>query len=1272
MCLNLVASLLAVGANGSGKSNFFAAIQFVLGDLSGGVLRAEERRSLLHEGAGSHVNSAFVEIYFDNSDGRLPSDAADPKEVVIKRAIGLKKDEYYLDGKHATKTEVASLLESAGLSRHNPHHIVPQGRVNALTTMRDDQRLEMLKEVAGTRTYDQRREESLALLGETTRQKDRIAETLSAIESRLKQLDADKEELRHYRALERQRKVAEYIYHSRELKKARDELQRIEAKREAARGASSESAAAASAAAAAAAAEAVVETAGQLRSTSASLAQSKLAVRAANAAQRAAVEAATKLELSLREATQDEASRGAAEAAAREELAALEAEIGEATAALDALEPSHTAAVEAAEEAAAERASCERELSGLFSKQSSAGRFASRAERDRHLADEAKALRASMAKSEKQAAELARAAAAAADKASAEEREAAAARQQLATLEETHRRAAEAAAEAKAACSAAAKPRDELKAAHSEAQAAKGAAQSAAAAAQQTVQRAMPRATAVAVAAIRRIAEEKRLRGVHGTLLELITANPTFNTAIETIAGMQLFHMVVDTDETATVLLRELQKVGAGRVTFMPLNQLARSLGREPNYPKSSEGAVPMISKLKFNEEYRAAVLHVFQRALVVKDLKVGSELARKYGFECVTLEGDRAGGGGALTGGFIDTRRSRLQAQADMLSTGREAAARAEQADGLRRQLDQASAAYEATRGVLAARDSELHRATAALETQKIECEALDGAVELRGRERGGGRRGGKAGPAQREAALAALRAAAKSDAERLADVEREMGSEFTDGLCEAESARRSELQEGRKQLEKKCVAAERARDKAGAEVGSLESRLSLDLQKRKDELTKTLKGLERRRGPGKRGAGKPKPAARGEAKKWRGEAAAEAEAEAEPSDDEGAEEQDEDAAEEAAQAAVAEAEQELAAAREALAECQATHKRCVAERDAHDESERGLVEQLEGARARLSTEQARQAKETAELDKMLARREKLLNTVAEQEEAQTKLGALPKEAVDAELAASSQSSKALWASIEKLQAELSKLSHVNKKALDQYANFTDQRANLRGRRKEVDEAEGAIRQLIQHLDSKKVAETRELLANVSAHFCAVFAELIHGGAGELVMQRAAEDEGAAGSSSDGAAGGELTGVGIRVRFAGGGDAQTMTQLSGGQKTMVALCLIFAIQRCDPAPFYIFDEIDAALDATHRAALAAMIARQCATLDAAGKPRTPTQFITTTFRPELITAGQHWYGVTHRKKVSSLRLISEAEAHRIVAEDQSRAKQHAGAVASQ
>ncbi len=53
----------------------------------------------MHEGSGPKVMSAFVEIIFDNSDGRLP---IDKDEVGIKRAIGMKKDQYFLDKKVVT------------------------------------------------------------------------------------------------------------------------------------------------------------------------------------------------------------------------------------------------------------------------------------------------------------------------------------------------------------------------------------------------------------------------------------------------------------------------------------------------------------------------------------------------------------------------------------------------------------------------------------------------------------------------------------------------------------------------------------------------------------------------------------------------------------------------------------------------------------------------------------------------------------------------------------------------------------------------------------------------------------------------------------------------------------------------------------------------------------------------------------------------------------------------------------------------------------------
>ena len=74
---------------------------------------------------------------------------------------------------------------------------------------------------------------------------------------------------------------------------------------------------------------------------------------------------------------------------------------------------------------------------------------------------------------------------------------------------------------------------------------------------------------------------------------------------------------------------------------------------------------------------------------------------------------------------------------------------------------------------------------------------------------------------------------------------------------------------------------------------------------------------------------------------------------------------------------------------------------------------------------------------------------------------------------------------------------------------------------------------------------------------------------------------------------------------------------------LSGGQESVVALSLIFAIQRCDPSPFYIFDEIDSALDPQHRAAVSKMLGQQSA----------ETQFIATTFHPEMLEVADKFYG---------------------------------------
>lgn len=178
----------------------------------------------------------------------------------------------------------------------------------------------------------------------------------------------------------------------------------------------------------------------------------------------------------------------------------------------------------------------------------------------------------------------------------------------------------------------------------------------------------------------------------------------------------------------------------------------------------------------------------------------------------------------------------------------------------------------------------------------------------------------------------------------------------------------------------------------------------------------------------------------------------------------------------------------------------------------------------------------------------------------------------------------------------LHKVNEALKKYSHVNKKAFEQYNNFTKQRDTLMKRREELDSSQVSIEELIQVLDQRKDEAIERTFRQVSKDFAEIFEKLVPAGRGRLVIQRKVdrdmepEDEGSD-VEGEGRKGGveNYTGVGISVSFNSRHDEQQrIQQLSGGQKSLCALALIFAIQQCDPAPFYLFDEVDANLDGMH------------------------------------------------------------------------------------
>jgi len=118
--------------------------------------------------------------------------------------------------------------------------------------------------------------------------------------------------------------------------------------------------------------------------------------------------------------------------------------------------------------------------------------------------------------------------------------------------------------------------------------------------------------------------------------------------------------------------------------------------------------------------------------------------------------------------------------------------------------------------------------------------------------------------------------------------------------------------------------------------------------------------------------------------------------------------------------------------------------------------------------------------------------------------------------------------------------------------------------------------------------------------------------------------------------------------GVRIEVSFTGQSSSfLTMPQLSGGQKTVVAIALVFAIQRLEPAPFYLFDEIDAALDAQYRTAVARLLAKDARN----------AQMVLTTFRPEIIETADRFYRVYMKNRVSRIESVPRAEARKVIEE---------------
>ena len=201
----------------------------------------------------------------------------------------------------------------------------------------------------------------------------------------------------------------------------------------------------------------------------------------------------------------------------------------------------------------------------------------------------------------------------------------------------------------------------------------------------------------------------------------------------------------------------------------------------------------------------------------------------------------------------------------------------------------------------------------------------------------------------------------------------------------------------------------------------------------------------------------------------------------------------------------------------------------------------------------------------------------------------------------------------------IKELKSEIRNLGSVNVNAIEEFKELAERHDFLKTQHDDLIEAEQMLIKIIDELDVAMRKQFKENFEKISQEFDKVFKELFGGGKGTLQL---AEDE-------------DVLEAGIVIiAQPPGKKLQNMMQLSGGEKALTAISLLFAIQNLKPSPFCLLDEIEAALDDSNVIRFAKYL----------NKLAERTQFIVITHRRGTMTESDRLYGITMQEKgVSAL-----------------------------
>ncbi|WP_394960862.1 chromosome segregation protein SMC [Candidatus Allofournierella merdavium] len=690
-----------VGPNGSGKSNISDAIRWVLGETSSKQLRgAGKMEDVIFGGTQlrSAMGYAMVNLTLDNADRRLEVDA---DEVVIGRKYYRSgESEYSINGQNVRLKDVYELFLDTGLGRDG-YSIIGQGRIAEIVGAKSAERREIFEEASGIAKYRYRKNEAERRLAGAEDNLTRLRDILGELESRVGPLERESKKAVQFLELSEKRKELEVTLWVDGVRRAKDTVRAQQRQYETAQ---------ADYDSLTAEIEAIDAETEQLQGEMQRL---MVEVERCNAAIRSITEEQAGSDSRLAVLQNDIDHNNASIASFQEEIEAA----GAGREGIAAEITAHRQAMEELErrmaELEAEAARREEQLQAIQAENAATG------ERRGAVTGLLAQLTARQTDAKVRAAGAASSAAAAAERLEAiaaerqkndealqnlktEQADTAAYR---ATVNDTLARLENVQSGLKMKLASRQKQLDEADAAEQQITRQREAA----------VQRLQVLGDLErsmdgyqqSVKTVMRAAQNRRLRGILGTVSGILTVQHGYELAIETALGYALQNIVVDGESAAKAAIAFLRDEKAGRATFLPLDTVK---GTRLDASRLSGSARVAADLVQCDQKYDQIVANLLGRIIVVDEINEASRVARSLDWRnrVVTVDGQVINAGGSFTGGSTSRSAGLFSRRQEMEELKKKVAQLEQKQDAAAEATDKWKAEVDALNAQLTAAASE------------------------------------------------------------------------------------------------------------------------------------------------------------------------------------------------------------------------------------------------------------------------------------------------------------------------------------------------------------------------------------------------------------------------------------------------------------------------------------------------------------------------------------------------------------------------------------